>query len=350
MDWQKILIKAQTSILEAMRIIDETSAQIAVVIDDNQRLLGTVTDGDIRRGILKGVSVQQAVSIVMNKDPKTASASENKDQILELMRKQSLNQLPLIDEDRHVIRVEFLSELLAPNTKDNWVVLMAGGKGSRLRPLTDDCPKPLLKVGGKPILETIINKFQNNGFHKFFLTVNYKAEMVKEYFGDGKKFGAEIRYVEEDEPLGTAGSLRLLPEKPELPLIVMNGDLLTTINFEQLLDFHLSNSALGTMCVREYDFKVPYGVVKLENHSIEGIDEKPIHKFFVNAGIYVLDPQALDFVPAEGLFDMPSLFEKITAQDKSKSVAFPIREYWLDIGQISDFKKANGDFRQVFPD
>jgi NDP-sugar pyrophosphorylase family protein len=232
--------------------------------------------------------------------------------------------------------------------RDNWVVLMAGGLGSRLRPLTDECPKPMLRVGNKPLLETIIETFIEQGFRRFFISVNYMADTIKEYFGDGSRWGAEIQYLEETSRLGTAGALSLLPEKPQAPLLVMNGDLLTKINFRQLLDFHREHHAQGTMCVREYEFQVPYGVVKMDHHRITGFEEKPIQRYFVNAGIYVLEPQALQHIPHGVFFDMPSLFQTLMA-DRQEAVVFPIREYWLDIGHMADYDRANGEFARNFP-
>lgn len=345
--WRKALVAPEHTIREAIQTIDEGAIQIALVVDGENRLLGTVTDGDIRRGILKGVSLGDSVRCIMNSRPIIADADESREKILETMKQTRLHQIPVVDARGRLVSVEILDELLKVSNRENWVMLMAGGLGSRLRPLTDDCPKPLLKVGSKPLLEIILENFLEYGFRKFYLSVNYKAEMVKEYFGDGARWGADIRYVHEDRRLGTAGALSLLPEKPVLPLIVMNGDLLTKVNFQQLLDFHAEHGAKATMCVREYDLQVPYGVVRIENHRILSIDEKPVQRFFVNAGIYVLEPETLDCIPPSAYFDMPDLFLKLIEQKRETSV-FPIREYWLDVGHMEDFARANGDFPEVF--
>ena len=345
--WNEVLVSLQTSIKEAIRILDQSSKQIVLVVDDGQRLLGTVTDGDIRRGILKGVSLTDAVSQIMNPEPTAARVDEGRDSILAAMQRKQLHHIPLVDENRCVVGLETLDELIQSRTRPNRVILMAGGLGSRLRPLTDDCPKPMLKVGNKPLLETILDNFIEYGFRHFYISVNYMGDVVKSYFGDGSRWGVEISYLQEDQKLGTAGALSLLPEKPVETLLVMNGDLLTKVNFSQLLDFHASHRSTGTMCVREYDFQVPYGVVKLNGHRIISIDEKPIQRFFVNAGIYVLEPAALDLIPANAYFDMPTLFEKLIGAQKETAV-FPIREYWLDIGQLADYDRANGEFKQVF--
>jgi NDP-sugar pyrophosphorylase family protein len=224
---------------------------------------------------------------------------------------------------------------------------MAGGLGSRLGTLTADRPKPMLPLGNKPILETILQNFLDFGFRNFYVSVNYKAEMIQSYFGDGSKWGANIRYLKEAEALGTAGAVGLLPEPPQKPMIVMNGDVLTKINFLQLLDFHAEHEAHATMAVREYDFQVPYGVVKVEQEAIHSIDEKPIQKFFVNGGIYVLEPSVQKMIPRGERLDMPELFRTLHQAGK-KTVAFPIREYWLDIGRIDDFERAKGEFSGTF--
>ena len=345
--WEEILVLPQTSLREAAQILDANALQIVLVVDEDRRLLGTITDGDIRRGILKGIALTEPVRGVMNPKPSVARVEDSRDSILVEMKRKTLHHMPLVDGGGRVIGLDTLDELINPQIKKNRVVLMAGGLGSRLRPLTNDCPKPMLKVGGKPLLETILENFIEHGFRHFYISVNYMSEVVKTYFGDGSRWGVEINYLQEDQRLGTAGALSLLPEKPVEPLIVMNGDLLTKVNFGQLIGFHAEHNAQATMCVREYDFQVPYGVVKIDNHRITGIDEKPTQRFFVNAGIYVLDPGTLDLISPNTFFDMPSLIEKLIEQ-KDESVVFPIREYWLDIGHLADYERANGEFALVF--
>ncbi|GFO66059.1 nucleotidyltransferase family protein [Geomonas paludis] len=346
-DWRKTLIGAETTLRETIRVIDSGALRIALVVDADQRLLGTVSDGDIRRGILRGCSLEDSVQQVLNRTPTVAAQNEAKDQILALMRLKQVYQIPVIDGAGRVVGLEIVERILETPQYDNCVVLMAGGLGSRLKPLTDDTPKPLLKVGGKPILETILENFIHYGFTNFRISVNYKGELIEDYFGDGARWGAHIEYLREDKKLGTAGALGLLPERPSLPVLVMNGDVLTKVNFQQLLEFHREHRALATMCVREYDFQVPYGVVTVDNHRILNIEEKPVQRFFVNAGIYVLEPEALDLIPKDTFFDMPTLFEKVVSQQKETAV-FPIREYWLDIGRMDDFQRAEGEFGKVF--
>lgn len=336
--WRDALVKPGDSIRETIRRIDDSSMQIALVVDEQGRLLGTITDGDIRRGLLKGAALDDQASTIMNRLPISANFGEDRDALLARMRAKSLHQLPVLDGERRVVGLEVLDELLGMQ-RDNWVVLMAGGRGSRLKPLTDDTPKPLLRVGSKPILETILESFVEQGFRKFFIAVNYRADMVRKHFGDGSRWGVQISYLNERKPLGTAGALSLLPSRPAAPMLVMNADLLTRVGFGHMLDFHLKHGAVGTMGVREYGLQVPYGVVKIDGHSIVEIEEKPTRSFFVNAGIYVLSSEALDFVPSDKPFDMPDLFSALIAAGREPAV-FPIREYWIDIGRLDDFKRA----------
>ncbi|MHB1101069.1 MAG: nucleotidyltransferase family protein [Burkholderiales bacterium] len=342
-DYNKVLVAPNLSIRETIRIIDSSAMQIALVVDNENRLLGTVTDGDIRRGILNGTSLDGVVASIMNRNPVTCSENDSGEAILARMSAKRLRHVPVIGMDGKLAGLETLDEFLAQKEKPNAVVLMAGGLGTRLRPLTENCPKPMLKVGNKPLLETILENFIEYGFRHFYISVNYMADVVESHFGNGANWGVDISYLHEDQRLGTAGALSLLPKKPTAPIFVMNGDLLTKVNFGQLLDFHTSHHAQATMCVREYDFQVPYGVVRIDDHRIVGIDEKPVQKFFVNAGIYVLEPNILDFIPKSTYFDMPTLFEKLIEANRETSV-FPIREYWLDIGHLEDFQRANVEY------
>jgi dTDP-glucose pyrophosphorylase len=346
-DWKDLLVTPSTSIIKTMKNIDQTAAQIALVVDDDLRLLGTVTDGDIRRGILRGISLDDQVSKVMNKNPITMRKGASKQEIRKMFQEKKLRQLPILNKNNQVVDVIFSDILFDSVSFDNWVVLMAGGLGTRLRPLTENIPKPMLTVGTKPILQTILESFIEHGFHQFYFSVNYKREIIKEYFGDGLKWGVSIQYLDEDQRLGTAGALSLFDEKPTKPIIVMNGDILTKINFQQLLQFHEESDSIATMCVREYQHQIPYGVVRTEGTRLCSIEEKPIERYFVNAGIYVLNPEVLELIPQNKYFDMPSLFELLIKLQKKISV-FPIREYWLDIGRIPDFEKANLEFTEVF--
>jgi NDP-sugar pyrophosphorylase family protein len=252
-----------------------------------------------------------------------------------------------VDKDGAVVDLKVIIDLIDEPKKDNWVVIMAGGEGARLKPLTDNRPKPLLEVGGKPIIQTVIENFSGFGFRSFFVSVNYKSEMIENFCGDGCKWGVEINYLREKKKMGTAGALSLLPAKPEKPLIIINADVLTNVNIHQLLDFHDEHKAAATMCVQDYHFEVPYGVIRINQHRIKGLDEKPIQRFFVNAGIYVLNPTVLDIIPTQESYDMTELFKQLIDRN-FETVAFPIREYWMDIGRMEDYKKANGDYSKKF--
>ena len=343
-DWRSALLTEGGTVADAIRVLEANVAHICLVVDAGGRLKGTVTDGDVRRGLLRSLPLGAPVAEVMNKAPLTGRPEENRQTHLEAMRRIQVRQLPVVDATGHVIGLVTSDEIAHPGPRPNWVVLMAGGLGLRLRPLTEETPKPMLRIGTKPLLETTIESFLQQDFRRFYISVNYRADKVKAHFGDGARFGCEIRYLEEETELGTAGALGLLAERPAEPLIVMNGDVLTKVNFGQLLDFHREHGAAATMCVREYDFQVPYGVVRLDGTRIHGLVEKPVHSFFVNAGIYVVEPHLLDSVPRDGRrFHMTELFEHAIAR-KHKTAAFPIREYWIDVGQLDDFARANGDW------
>lgn len=346
-DWNKVKISPETIIREAIRILDQGALKIALVTDDSDHLLGTVSDGDIRRGILKGHSLEDQIHLVMNQSPVTVGLNETRESILNLMRQRQVYQIPVVGESGRLMGLEVIESILAPPRCDNWVVLMAGGLGTRLKQLTRNMPKPLLKIGDKPILETILENFIAQGFNRFFISVNFMSELIEEHFGDGSRWGVQIEYLREDKKLGTAGALALLPEVSSAPILVMNGDVLTKVDFRQVLDFHLEHRAMATMCVREYDFQVPYGVVKVNQHRISSIEEKPIQRFFVNAGIYVLEPKVLEEIPYNSYFDMTSLFEKLVEQQQETAV-FPVREYWLDIGRTDDFERAKAEYIEVF--
>lgn len=346
-NWRESLVQPSYSIRQTIEVIDQSALKVALVIDENGRLIGTVTDGDIRRALLKGVQLGEPVVQIMHAQPFVVQPGAAREDVVRLMKAREIKHVPVVDGNGVLQGVHTVEEFLGTSPRDNWVVLMAGGLGSRLAPLTDKCPKPMLKIGDKPILETIVNNFAEQGFSRFFFSVNYMADMIKNHFRDGSRWGVTIEYLEETKKLGTAGSLSLLQEQPNLPCIVMNGDLLTKVDFRSLMDFHTEHQSSATMCVREYDFQVPYGVVNVDGERITEIVEKPVHRFFVNAGIYCLAPEALAHIPRDEFFDMPSLFQQLIGQG-SKTCSFPIREYWLDIGRISDFERANAEFMEVF--
>ena len=342
-DWKDVVVSPETPMGDVIAKINASGLQVALILTPDDSLLGILTDGNIRRAILEGTSLRIPVSEVMNPRPTVAPVSMPRDEMLTLLRRGAHRHLPLINDAGRVVGLATFNELIGATDRPNWVVLMAGGLGTRLQPLTDECPKPLLLVGGKPILETILKSFAEQGFKRIFLSVNHKAEMIHDHFGAGDRWGVQVEYLHENIRLGTAGALSLLPERPTSPFVVMNGDLLTRINFDNLLQFHSVQGAVATMAVREYEFQVPYGVVRLNGTRIEAIEEKPVQRFFVNAGIYVLSPEALDHLPMETLIDMPTLFEHLIIAGKT-TAAYQLREYWLDIGRLEEFERAQREW------
>ena len=347
-NWTEILLSPEDSIQRTIEVIQLGGFRAALVVDNNRKLLGTVTDGDIRRALISHIGMDHAVIEIMNKNPTTALKSDSKKTIMLMMQSRDLLYIPIVNECNVLVDFETLQHLLVKRKYDNPIFLMAGGFGKRLHPLTLDTPKPLLPVGGKPILETILMQFVNAGFHNFYISTHYKENMLREYFGDGSNWGVSIKYIHEDQPLGTAGSLGRLPaDIIKLPIIMMNGDLLTKVDFLQLLDFHNKEKCMATMCVREYDFKVPYGVVTIEDVRIQSIVEKPVQRFFVNAGIYVLDPSLTGKVDGLSYIDMPTLLEDRKNLGDCIS-AFPIHEYWIDVGRMDEYENAHKDYSGQF--
>ena len=339
-DWRKIILKQTDTMKKAIEVLNEESLQIALVVNEIDQLVGIITDGDIRRAIIKHHGLDTQVVDFMFARPTLATAENSREEILDKMNKAGILQIPVVDEGGHIVGLETLQHLIEKECFDNPVFLMAGGFGTRLQPLTDDMPKPLLTVGNKPILETIIGQFIEAGFHDFYISTHYKAEMVRDYFGDGSDWNVSIRYIHEDKPLGTAGALGLLPKDlPELPVLIMNGDLLTKVNFQHLLSFHLEEEADATICVREYDIQVPYGVIKADGQIVRSIEEKPLHKFFVNAGVYVLNPSILGDIDGINYLDMPHLLEeKIKNNDNLIDYFNQFQTFCFDLSSDSVLK------------
>ena len=339
-DWKKTLVEPKASLKEALVAIDSSALKIALVSDQHHHLLGTLSDGDIRRALIKGADLSERVENVMCADPTVVDRAVSRESALRIMDERELNALPVVDEGK-IVGLFSLNELLHEQRKDNPVFIMAGGFGTRLKPLTDDCPKPMLKVGGVPILEIVVRQLVKLGFHNLYISTHYLAEQITQHFGDGAAFGANITYVHEHSPLGTGGALGLLPESLEpLPLIMMNCDVLTTLNFSKLLSFHNKHGCAATMCVREHEYRVPFGVVETENTLIKAMKEKPTYRYNVNAGIYVINPDVIaDVSPGERI-DMPTLLERNL--DKNVAV-YTFHDYWLDIGRMDDFERAQRD-------
>jgi dTDP-glucose pyrophosphorylase len=346
-NFENILISPDVKIRDALKVIDKEAMHAALVVLECNKLIGLVTDGDIRRGLINGIGLDDSVTEIMNTSPISAISSMSNEDLKIMMQKKKILLLPIVDENGRLINVKTLHETLEVEKRDNPVFLMAGGFGTRLRPLTDNCPKPMLKVGGKPMLETLINHFKSHGFYKFYISTHYLPEVIMDYFGDGSKHGIEITYVYEDAPLGTGGALSLLPVSlPKLPLIMINGDILTNVDFSKVLSFHNEKKADATMCVRDYEIKVPFGVIEGKGNEISNIVEKPTYRYFVNAGIYVISNNVIESLSSNEYLDMPTLFEDLRASD-NKVLKFPIHEYWLDVGRHDDFKRAQIDIHDL---
>jgi len=345
-DWQEIAVDSNTTMREVLSVIDRTRMQIAVVVDDNCHLLGTIVDGDIRRSLIRGEDLDTPANVLMNANPVTGLIDENPQSWQRAMQIHTLRHLPLLDAGNCLVQLARLETPQEPD-RDNLIVIMAGGLGSRLRPLTISEPKPLLKIGTKPIIETIIENFVAQGFRNFKICINYHGNMIQDYCGTGEKWNANIEYIEEKSRLGTAGALSLLGREPELPFIVMNGDILTKVDFVRLLDFHKKQKNRATMCTREYRYKIPYGVVDLNNHQIVRIEEKPIQFYNINAGIYLLEPSILKSIPKNKYYDMTTLFVNLVKKGL-RAGNFPLREYWMDIGRMKDFEQAHLDYPEQF--
>ncbi|MEZ9476209.1 nucleotidyltransferase family protein [Vibrio splendidus] len=339
-DIKNIILRTSVSIREALIAIDAGALRFAIVIDENLQLIGTITDGDIRRALIGGKELSETIETVFNSSPTSVEASAPDCEVKRILMECSLFAIPVVDNGE-VVGLHTLSSVNKVEVKSNPVFIMAGGFGSRLRPLTDSCPKPMLKVGGKPMLEILIEQFKAQGFSQFFISTHYLPEVITQYFGDGSKRGVNIEYVYEDSPLGTGGALSLLPkDRIQDDVVVVNGDVLTTLDFSSLITKHKNLNSKATMCVREFNYKIPYGVVEINETKITGFVEKPTQTYQVNAGIYVISKEVIDSVEAGTKIDMPTLFE----QNLNRAVnAIPFYDYWLDIGKMEDFEKAQKD-------
>jgi len=340
----KVLFKySNTPLSEIISVINANDAKIALIIDDDGKLIGTITDGDIRRGLLRGENLTTQAEKVMKREFRSVHSSASEEIALSFMLQEMLQQVPALNEEGHVVKIHLLEEFIKPKSLPNVAVLMAGGFGQRLGSLTADSPKPMLKVGGKPMLEIVLRQCINYGLSKFYISVNYHKKQIMDYFSNGSRWNVKIEYIEEIQPLGTIGSLRLLPKIPENPLLIMNGDVLTRVNLNSLFRFHNEQCSEATLCIREHETHLPFGVVNFNGSRVSGLIEKPLLKHYINAGVYIIDPLLLDLIPKKGSFDMPELLNEAIKHKKSIH-AFPIHEYWLDVGHPETFEQANGEW------
>ena len=331
----------KSSIKDAIEVLEREDLKIVLIISKGNKLKGIVYDGDIRRALLKGLDLSDSVELAMVSDYFKVSDFASKEEIDKIMRNKPIYHVPVLNSEGEFLglhvseEVNFKKTIILPNS----VLLMAGGRGKRLMPLTESCPKPLLKINGKPLLEIILEQCIRNGLRKFFISVHYLSEKIIDYFGNGKKWGIDISYLHEDKPLGTAGALNLLPKNLEYPLLTMNGDILTKINLKQFINFHQNNKADISLSGSEFFYQSPYGVIDVEGINFKSITEKPSFKHYINAGIYLINPSILKEIKENEYLDMPDLLNR-SLKNKNKIVVYPMYEYWLDIGKVDNLNKA----------
>lgn len=342
--WRQAILTANATIQQAIRNLDQVGIRIVLVVNEAGELEGTVSDGDIRRGLLKGLDLNSPITSIIHRNAMVVPPEMGREMVMQLMIANKIQQIPVVDEHHHIIGLHVWDEITTPPTRSNLMVIMAGGMGTRLRPHTENCPKPMVLVAGKPMLEHIIERAKLEGFSHFVLAIHYLGHMIEDYFGNGEHLGVRIDYLREKYPLGTAGALALLNPQPEAPFVVTNGDVITDIHYGELLDFHIRHNAAATMAVRVHEWQHPFGVVQTQGVEIVGFEEKPVARSHINAGVYVLAPDALDVLSADAHCDMPTLFERLQAKAK-RTVAYPMHEPWLDVGRPDDLSRASDAVR-----
>jgi dTDP-glucose pyrophosphorylase len=341
--WRTTLVSLGATLQDAITSLEVSGLQIVLAVGPDDKLVGTLTDGDIRRAFLRGLRLENAIDEVVHRNPLVVPPEIGRDLVLRLMQANKIHQLPVVDGKGTVVGLHVWDHVLAPADLDNPMVIMAGGRGTRLRPHTESCPKPMLEVGGKPMLQHIIERAKLDGFRNFIISLHYLGEMIEQHFGDGREFGVNIDYVREDTPLGTAGCLSIIERRPELPFIVTNGDVLTDIHYSDLIEFHERHHAVATMAVRQHEIQNQFGVVRINGVEIAGFEEKPVYRSHINAGIYVLNPEVLTHLEARKHCDMPTLFERIK-QHHGRTIVYPMHEPWLDVGRPDDLAQAKRNF------
>ena len=338
--WRDTLLPLGSTIQQAIFSLENSSLQIVLVVSGANKMVGTLTDGDIRRAFLKGLKLDDVIDEIINRNPLLVPPDISRELIFQFMKINRIRQLPVVDSKDEVVGLHVWDSVIESTSLENLMVIMAGGKGTRLYPYTEKCPKPMLEVGGKPMLEHIIVRAKRDGFKNFLISIHYLGEIIRDYFGDGSKLGVHIDYLCEENPCGTAGCLSLLENIPELPILVTNGDVLTDIHYNEMLDFHSRHNAIGTMAVRQHEIQNQFGVVLTNGIDLEGFEEKPVYRSHINAGIYVISPFALNLLEYKERCDMPTLFERIR-RNGSRTVVYPMHEPWLDVGRPIDLELAN---------
>lgn len=338
--WRKAILPTGTTIQQAISNLDQVAIKICLIVNDAGELIGTLSDGDIRRGLLKGLGLSSPINDIVHHNALVVPPDLPRELVMLLMITNKIQQVPVVNDQRQVIGLHLWDDITTPPQRPNLMVIMAGGMGTRLRPHTENCPKPLLSVAGKPMLEHIIERAKQEGFSRFVLAIHYLGHMIEEHFGNGQRLGVQIDYLREQTPLGTAGALGLLGSLPSEPFVVTNGDVITDIRYGELLDFHLRHKAAATMAVRVHEWQHPFGVVQTQGIDIVGFEEKPVARSHINAGVYAVSPSALVELSANEPCDMPTLFARLQAQGQ-RTVAYPMHEPWLDVGRPDDLSLAN---------
>ena len=337
-----LAVRPNATLLDALRAINDGRCGIAFVCDATGRVVGTVADGDVRRALLAGKTLDsRSVESTMCADFVAVDESAGRAEVLDLMRAREIAQVPVLDREGHLAGLHLMRELIGKVDRTNWALILAGGKGTRLRPLTETIPKPMVTVAGRPILERLVLHLVGSGVRRIFLSVNHLAQVIENHFGDGARFGCQLEYLREGVPLGTGGPLSLLPSPPGEPLLVLNGDLVTQVNVGDLLDFHACGGYSATFGIRPYALEVPFGVADIREGRLEGLREKPTIQLLVNAGVYVLAPEVLDLLPHGRAFPITELFTQLLARD-CRVGTFLIEDEWADIGRTEELRKARG--------
>ncbi len=344
--WRRALISPEATLAETIENLNTVGIKLALCVDTDGRLVSAVTDGDLRRGLLRGLTMQDPVRKIANPNPLVIPEGADTKMARAIMKANRVLQVPVVDAEGRVVGLHLWDAFDATPAHDHWMVIMAGGKGTRMRPHTENCPKPMLPVAGKPMLQHIIERAKSQGFSRFVLSLNYLGQMIRDHFDDGSSFGVQITYVDEDKPLGTAGALSVLQPRPESAFVVTNGDVMTDIDYRELIEFRDRQNAHGVMAVRMHEWTNPYGVVRMEGVDITGFAEKPVSHSHINAGIYALSPAVLDHLAQNIHCDMPSLFDRLR-EAGHRTVAYPMHEPWLDVGRPDDLERANATLGAV---
>jgi dTDP-glucose pyrophosphorylase len=338
--WRRALISPEATLGDAIENLNAVGIKLALCVDTEGRLLGSVSDGDLRRGLLRGLTMQDSVLEIANPSPLVVPEGVDCTMVRDIMKVNKVLQVPVVDAEGHLVGLHLWDAIDRSTSHDHTMVIMAGGKGTRLRPFTEQCPKPMLPVAGKPMLQHIIERAKSQGFRRFVLSLNYLGQLIRDHFEDGAAYDVQISYVEEDEPLGTAGALSLIQPRPDGAFVVTNGDVLTDIDYLELIQFLERHNAHGVMAVRLYEWTNPYGVVQMEGVNIMGFCEKPVLRSHINAGVYAFTPAVLESLEPNRHCDMPLLFDRLR-EANYRTVAYPMHEPWLDVGRPDDLERAN---------